>query len=172
MWLSQKDIMTNIPLGGKVSSLFDVPERRELQPHGSSITSFAWEPHEDGPRKAKKIYYENTYKMEPPEKFRPDKVRPIIEKVLATNLKGRKYDPTECSLLSKALSDDIKHQVRALKFDRYKIIALVTVGQKTDQSVSVGSRFLWDADRDNFAAASWCNKHVYAVGTVYAVYYE
>lgn len=55
---------------------------------------------------------------------------------------------------------------------RYKIIALVTIGQNSDQSVSVGSRFLWDADRDNFAAASWSNKHVYAVGTVYAVYYE
>jgi hypothetical protein len=65
-----------------------------------------------------------------------------------------------------------KDLVTNILFFRYKIIALVTVGQKTDQSVSVGSRFLWDADRDNFAAASWCNKHVYAVGTVYAVYYE
>ena len=34
------------------------------------------------------IAYENTYKMEPPEKFRPDKVRPIIQKVLSTNLEG------------------------------------------------------------------------------------
>lgn len=60
--LSQKDIMANIPLGTKVSSLFDVPEKRELQPHGSSITSFAWEPHEDGHRKTKKVLlsvYEN-----------------------------------------------------------------------------------------------------------------
>ena len=37
------------------------------------------------------IAYENTYKMEPPEKFRPDKVRPIIQKVLSTNLEGKRY---------------------------------------------------------------------------------
>ncbi|XP_052777511.1 dynein light chain Tctex-type 5-B-like [Mya arenaria] len=159
-------------LGKPASSLFSVPTHRELQTHGSSVTSYAWEPHEESQRKAKKVYYENTYKMEPPEKFRSDKVKPIIEKVLATNLEGRKYDPIECSILSKALSDDIKQQVRGLNFQRYKIICLVTLGQKNDQGVSVGSRFLWDADRDSFATASWHNRHLYAVGTVYALYYE
>ena len=32
---------------------------------------------------------------------------------------GKKYDPIECSLMSKALSDDIKQQVKALNFKRY-----------------------------------------------------
>lgn len=164
--------MANVPLGTKVSSLFDVAERHQLQPHGSSITSFAWEPHDEGGKRVKKIAYENTYKMEPPKKFRPDQVKPIIEKVLATNLEGKKYDPIECSILSKALADDIKARVKELQFERYKVLSLVTIGQRSDQGVSVGSRFLWDHDRDSFAASSWYNKHLYAVGTVYAVYYE
>ncbi|KAH3831738.1 dynein light chain Tctex-type 5-B-like isoform X2 [Dreissena polymorpha] len=164
--------MAELPVGARVSSLFAVPTHRDLQPHGSSILSFAYDPTEDGNRKAKKIVYENTYKMEPPEKFRADKVKPIIEKVLATNLEGKKYDPIECALLSKALADDIKLQVKELNYKRYKIICLVTIGQRNDQGVSVGSRFLWDADRDTFAAASWSSRHLYAVGTVYALYYE
>lgn len=165
---------TEVPLNKRVSSLFDVPERRELQPHGSSITSFAWEPQEEVVKKAKKIYYENTYKMEPPVKFQPDKVKPIIKTVLASNLEGRKYDPVECSILAKNLADDIKQQVCNLKFDRYKIICVVTIGQKGEQAVSVnvGSRFLWDAERDNYSAASYSSRHLYAVGIVYAVYYE
>ena len=41
-----------------------------------------------------------------------------------------------------------------------------------DQGVRIGSRYLWDHERDNYAAASFHNKHVYAVGEVYAVYFE
>lgn len=35
-----------------------------------------------------KVFYENTYQLDPPAKFRPDKVKPIIEKVLEANLEG------------------------------------------------------------------------------------
>lgn len=41
-----------------------------------------------------------------------------------------------------------------------------------DQGVQIGSRYLWDADRDNFAAASFHNRHIFADGSVYALYYE
>lgn len=37
-----------------------------------------------------KVYYENTYQLDPPSKFRADKVRPIIEQVLQVNLEGRR----------------------------------------------------------------------------------
>ena len=46
--------MTNVPLSTKQSSLFDIPEKRELHAYGSSITSFAYEPHEDH-RRVKKV---------------------------------------------------------------------------------------------------------------------
>ena len=52
---------------------------------------------------------------------------------------------------------------------RYKIVVLVHVGQKLDQSVRVGSRCLWDDKRDTWAAASFQNSHLFAVAEVYAV---
>jgi hypothetical protein len=55
---------------------------------------------------------------------------------------------------------------------RYKLISIVTIGEKKDQGVRVGSRCVWDKDRDNFASAMFENTHIYAVGMVYAVYYE
>lgn len=160
-------------LGNRVSSLFDFTEKR-LGVTGSSITSFACDPkHDDEPgRPGKKVYYENTYRLEPPAKFRADKVKPIIESVLQKNLEGKKYDPIECSILAKALSDDLKGKVKELNFKRYKILAIVTIGQKNDQGVQVGSRFLWDPERDNYAVSTFHNKSLFAVGAVYAVYYE
>lgn len=46
--------MTNIPLKSKVSSLFEMPDKGEIPHHGSSVTSYAWEPHDEG-RKTKKV---------------------------------------------------------------------------------------------------------------------
>lgn len=168
--------MTGRDLGAKVSSLFDVVAlHRPLKNAGSSVISYACDPRHDedvGLHRAKKVYYENTYQLDPPSKFRADKVRPIIEQVLQVNLEGMKYDPIECSYLSKKLSDEIKHKVKELNFKRYKLVCTVTIGQMHDQGVQIGSRYLWDADRDNFAAASFHNRHIFADGSVYALYYE
>ncbi|KAK3091084.1 hypothetical protein FSP39_017013 [Pinctada imbricata] len=160
-------------LGSKVSSLFDIARHRDLRTVGSSVVSFSCEPvHEEDSHRTKKVYYENTYRLEPPAKFRADKVQPIIRDVLERNLEGRKYDPIECSLLSKSLAEEIKQKVKELDFKRYKIVAVVMIGQKADQGVQIGSRYLWDADRDNFADASYHNRHIFCVGSVYAMYYE
>ncbi|CAG2254875.1 dynein light chain Tctex-type 5-B-like [Mytilus galloprovincialis] len=160
-------------LGTRVSSLFEIPDKR-LTAIGSSITSYACDPRlsEDTGRPAKKVYYENTFKLEPDSKFRADKVKPIIDDIFAKNLEGRKYDPIECSILSKSLAEELKLKVKELNFKRYKIISLVTIGQQNDQGVRIGSRYLWDHERDSFACSSFHNKYVYAVGTVYALYYE
>lgn len=54
--LSQGSVMANIPLGNRVSSLFDIGNANLHQPHGTSVTSYAWEPHEEGlPKKTKKV---------------------------------------------------------------------------------------------------------------------
>jgi hypothetical protein len=39
--------------------------------------------------------------------------------------------------MAKTLSTIITNRVRALNFDRYKIVTLVTVGQAADQGVQV-----------------------------------
>ena len=46
------------------------------------------------------------------------------------------------------------------------------IGENKDQAVRIGSRFLWDTDRDNFASASYKSKSLFATGIVYACYYE
>ena len=61
---------------------------------------------------------------------------------------------------------------KALKFDRYKIVTTVTLGQIADQGVRVASRCLMDQETDNFASGSYKNSSLFGVATVYAFYYE
>lgn len=119
-----------------------------------------------------KISYENTFHMNPPQAFRPEAVKAIITKCLHDKLEGRIYSPVSMGLMCKTLSNDIKQRVKELNFERYKIICLVSIGEKKEQGVKFGSRCVWDSERDSYAAASYENPHLYAVGTVYAVYYE
>jgi hypothetical protein len=44
-----------------------------------------------------------------------------------------------------------------LKFDRYKLVVQVVIGENKGQSVRVSSRCLWDTDTDNYASFSFKN---------------
>ena len=46
------------------------------------------------------------------------------------------------------------------------------VGEKAGQDVRIGSRCLLDPNRDSFSSAFYENAHLYAVGSVYAMYQE
>lgn len=48
----------------------------------------------------------------------------------------------------------------------------VTLGQKTQQSVQVASRCLWDQAVDNYASVTYATQSVFAVAQCYGVYYE
>lgn len=167
------------PVGGsrmrtQRGSIFELPPCGiRPMPIGSSMMSFAYEPHpEDMPKPVKKITYENTYRMEPPVKFQTGQVEQIIQEVLNNNLNGKTYHPFQAPSMSKALSLDIKTKVKKLNFQRYKIVAVVTIGEKKDQGLRVGSRCLWDADRDSYAEACFENAHIYGIGAVYGIYFE
>jgi len=179
--LDMGDNVAEMPQGSRLrmhrSSLFDINAMgRRPTVTGSSIMSFACDPfaEENGQSKGphQKVSYENTYQMTPPQAFRPEAVKAIITECLHNKLEGRIYEPINMGLMCKTLSQDIKQRVKELNFERYKIICLVSIGEKKDQGVRFGSRCVWDHERDSYAAASYENPNLYAVGTVYAVYYE
>lgn len=120
--------------------------------------------------------YQNTYKLCPDEnsKFYGYKVEPKIYETLEHGLKGRFYDQTKCSKLSKELSDDIIRETRNClsHASRYKLIAHVSIGQQLGHDVTVSSRCLWDQQNDNFINVSYKTNDIYAVATLYAIYFE
>ena len=114
----------------------------------------------------------NTYHMEPQKKFEHWKVTEIIKKAFEERLIASSYDREFCQYMSKMIADSIKEQVKSLQFSRYKIISVVSIGQKTGQSVRMASTFAWDSRFDCYAQYVFERADIYAFGVVYGIYCE
>lgn len=44
-----------------------------------------------------------------------------------------------------------------MKFDRYKILVQVVLGEQRGAGVKIGARCMWDSDADNYASAEYEN---------------
>ncbi len=139
-----------------------------------SVVAMSHEPGQgdQASRKKPRTYYENTYKLEPNRKFEAGKVKAIIEKTLEEQLGEEKYDPKASRQMTLTLAEIIKGSVKDLNYERYKIVCMVTIGQLKEQGLRAGSRCCWDAKWDTYATGSFKNKSLFAIATVWGVYYE
>lgn len=125
----------------------------------------------------KEIVYENTYITKPEgygpnTKFQRHKVREVLVHMLKERLEGQQYDPVKSSQISKMLADDLREKVKALGYERFKLIVQVTLGEKKGQAMRLVSRCLWDTDTDNYATAYYENDSLYCVCQCYGLYIE
>ncbi|XP_021363103.1 tctex1 domain-containing protein 1-B-like isoform X2 [Mizuhopecten yessoensis] len=136
-----------------------------------STVSFTDDPgHDDHYRPP--VKYENSYQTAPDQKFPTAKIRYIISDVLESCLRHEKYEPELCRQLSKTTSEIIKTRVREMNIPRFKIICLVHIGQLNNQGLRIGSRCLWDSTCDTFSSYEFRNNKLFAIGSVYGVYFE
>lgn len=68
--------------------------------------------------------------------------------------------------------DDIRERVKALGFDRHKLVVHVSLGELKGQTFSSCSRCLWDTATDGFASESFKNESLFATAQVFALYFE
>lgn len=125
----------------------------------------------------KEVIYENTYitgpeGYEPNAKFQSHKVHAVLNQILKERMEGQKYDPVKGAQTAKQLAEDLREKVKALGYDRYKLVVQVTLGQAKGQAMRITSRCLWDTNSDDFASAFYQNDTLYCVCQVYGLYYE
>ena len=113
-----------------------------------------------------------TYRMEPLRPFNGDAVFSTMEKTVLRRMKGFQYSPDISSVITKLLTDEIKDAVKELKFDRYKIVCLVSIGQRQGQGVKICSRCAWDISCDNHCTYTWNNDNVFCTASVFGLYHE
>ncbi|XP_066583843.1 dynein light chain Tctex-type protein 2B-like [Prorops nasuta] len=113
-----------------------------------------------------------TYRIRPSlsEKFRPLSAKEIIHNVLFDQLSTRTYNPDEAIQWTKDIADLIRDKVKELKFNRYKYIVNVVLGERHGAGVKIGARCIWDAEADTNISDSFLNDTIFCVATVYAVY--
>ena len=114
---------------------------------------------------------ENTYRLEPKNRFPEGKVRTVIKDALET-LKSHQYSATHSPFLAKLLSSRLLENVKQLNIERYKVVCVVTIGSKESQGLRIASRFLWNDKFDTSVSACLEGERFFAVGTVYGVYFE
>lgn len=66
------------------------------------------------------------------------------------NLKNSldKYDADNATKFIDELSKDIKTRIKLPNYDRYRIVVVVNVFEKVNQSMNWKINFLWEPDRD------------------------
>jgi len=89
-------------------------------------------------------------------------------------LDGEHYEARKCGAMSKQLSEVIRNHInfKLLRLRRYKLVCSVVVGQNSGQSVRIASRCLCDSENDAFASATYESRSLFAIASVYAVYYD
>ncbi|XP_028833676.1 dynein light chain Tctex-type 5 [Denticeps clupeoides] len=137
-----------------------------------STVSYMDEPghHEDLSRPV--VQMENTYELGPVKRFPVQTVNEILKDVLNSYLQEEKYEAELCRQMTKTISEVVKARVKELMIPRYKITVVISIGRLSDQDVCVASRFLWDMANDTFSSHTFKNRSLFAVGVVYAVYFE
>ncbi|XP_045161017.1 dynein light chain Tctex-type 5-A-like [Mercenaria mercenaria] len=115
---------------------------------------------------------EPSYRMEPAKKFSSAAAEKVIKEVLDEAFDGLKYNPKQCSKLIKALSDEIKDRVKLLGYDRYKIVCIMALCQRSEQAAVCSSRCILDKANDTYATYTFKNESLICSATVYGIYRE
>ncbi|XP_064913767.1 dynein light chain Tctex-type protein 2 [Columba livia] len=122
--------------------------------------------------RALKIRYANTYQLEPHNKFRDCLVRGKAQAILTNKLGEAKYNGVSSPSLCASISEEILRAVKELDFDRYKYVVSVLIVEKAGQAMKVASRWVWDAQKDNWVSAKCETETFIALALVMACYYE
>lgn len=115
---------------------------------------------------------EPSYRMEPHRRFNPEKVEEVIQETVDSRMKDFKYHPKFCANMCKSLGDEIKEKVKRLRYDRYKVVVVVHIGEKSNQSAVISSRCAWDQKLDDYATYTMETPTLFCTTCVYGIYTE
>ncbi|XP_014746560.1 PREDICTED: tctex1 domain-containing protein 1 [Sturnus vulgaris] len=108
----------------------------------------------------------------PGGRFPAAAVEEILREELGSALRERRYEPGPCRQAACDIAQAVKARVKALAVPRYKIVVVAHVGQLGEQSLQISSRCLWDPGSDTFSSCVFKNTSLFAVASVYGVYFE
>lgn len=118
------------------------------------------------------LRYQPSYQLDSKSPYSREICKKLLKELVDKEMKSYAYDGDTAEELCKGLCESIKSNIKTSKFDRYKLMVVVTLGEKFMQDVKLKAGFLWDKDRDGFASYSYDRPDLFVIATVYAVYYE
>ncbi|XP_078417995.1 dynein light chain Tctex-type protein 2B [Cetorhinus maximus] len=114
----------------------------------------------------------NMYEPRPARTFSAQEARAAIRTVLEGRLREAKYQPQGSALAAVELAEGVKAAVKALGYDRYKIVCYLVLGATRASDLSCSSRAVWSPAADTYAEFCFQNDSLFALCLVFAVYQE
>ena len=154
-------------------SLFEATERPRPKDEDRGIAVMT---HADYPlRSRSRSLPVDPQKARVPSGFVKENISKMIQEVLETKLKGKRYEASECSALTKQLVNTLRDKVYALDLKEYKLICTCYVTKSLKPAPSMQSGCAWDesatgVEKDGFAEYIYKSDELVAVATVYGVY--
>ncbi|KAI6652831.1 Tctex1 domain-containing protein 2-like [Oopsacas minuta] len=105
------------------------------------------------------------------QKFRPIELQELLNTTLREELDDKEYSSETVPSLTKEISDQIREKFKQLDLPRYKILVQVIIGEARGGGVKIAARCFWDNDTDSYLTAHYMSKSIFAVATVFGVYY-
>lgn len=72
----------------------------------------------------------------------------------------------------RTMSEDVLSQIKTKNYDRYKIIVVITIGERFLQGLCMQSKNLWDPTKDFSVSYIEDNPRYFAIGICYGIYLE
>ncbi|KAF0980877.1 hypothetical protein FDP41_012665 [Naegleria fowleri] len=103
-------------------------------------------------------------------KFKSSEVKEIIKEVVTNRLKGKDYQMEQVQQWIKDICNEIRDKCMELKYERYKFIVNVMIGEQRGEGVKMGCRCFWDEDCDSYATHTFMNHSLFCSVTAFGIY--
>lgn len=114
-----------------------------------------------------------TYQLESKNPFNPRIVEDILKSLIETRMENiSKFDYAAMESNARSLSEDILFQIKALEFDRFRILVSVTITEKFYQGFGQCAAIVWDIEKDSMASYVFDRSNFFVTVNVFGVYFE
>ncbi|CAK1556109.1 unnamed protein product [Leptosia nina] len=118
------------------------------------------------------LLYLPTYQLTSSYPFHLPSVQKAVDELLDEHFTDHKYSVQESPALALRLAGLLMRALKAMDFNRYRIITVVTIGQKRAQSYNNAISFLWDHERDNYVDTQREVNSAFIQVTAFGVYLD
>uniref|UniRef100_A0A182WAG5 Dynein light chain n=1 Tax=Anopheles minimus TaxID=112268 RepID=A0A182WAG5_9DIPT len=116
--------------------------------------------------------FQNTYRLESKHPLCRETMQTLMDQFLKSYLDEYKYVPKRAKQLAESVSEELRNQFKLCQFERYRFVALVTVGDKKMQDFRCVARALWDPEKDDCLSSTYEAPCFFVVASVWVVYFE
>ncbi|XP_037956384.1 dynein light chain Tctex-type protein 2B-like isoform X2 [Teleopsis dalmanni] len=113
-----------------------------------------------------------TYRLESIKPLNREICEKIIKSVCDTAFATFTYSPKIALRVATEVSEEIKNRIKSHNFDRYRLICVVTIGEKCFQGYFSLLSFLWDSGKDGYISYVYDVPDFFVVITLFYLYYD